>query len=238
MRPYLKRPDAMPHILIVEDEAAIADTLVYALQGEGFTTTWLGLGQAAVEHQRGTPADLIILDIGLPDITGFEACKQLRRFSDVPVMFLSARDGEIDRVVGLEIGADDYVVKPFSPREVAARVRAILKRMLPRTATAAGSDNEVFQVDRERVQITYRGQALSLTRHEFRLLQCLLEQPERVFSREQLLDALGVACDAGYERSIDSHIKSLRAKLRLVAADAEPIQTHRGLGYSYSPGHS
>lgn len=225
----------MPHILIVEDEAAIADTLIYALQSEGFTTTWLGLGQAAVEHQRSTPADLIILDIGLPDITGLEACKQLRRFSDVPVMFLSARDGEIDRVVGLEIGADDYVVKPFSPREVAARVRAILKRMLPR-ATAAGS--KLFQVDRERVQISYRGQPLSLTRHEFRLLQCLLEQPERVFSREQLLDAVGVACDAGYERSIDSHIKSLRAKLRLIAADAEPIQTHRGLGYSYSPSHS
>ncbi|MBX8529866.1 two-component system response regulator CreB [Pseudomonas cichorii] len=228
----------MPHILIVEDEAAIADTLVYALQGEGFTTTWLGLGQAAVEHQRRTPADLIILDIGLPDITGFEACKQLRRFSDVPVMFLSARDGEIDRVVGLEIGADDYVVKPFSPREVAARVRAILKRMLPRAATATSNDNELFQIDRERVQITYRGQPLSLTRHEFRLLQCLLEQPERVFSREQLLDAMGVACDVGYERNIDSHIKSLRAKLRLVAAEAEPIQTHRGLGYSYSPSHS
>ena len=112
----------MPHILIVEDEAAIADTLIFALQGEGFTTTWLSLGAAALEHQRATPADLIILDIGLPDISGFETCKQLRRFSDVPVMFLSARDAEIDRVVGLEIGADDYVVKPFSPREVAARV--------------------------------------------------------------------------------------------------------------------
>ena len=97
----------MPHILIVEDEAAIADTLIFALQGEGFGTTWLSLGQAALEHQRKTPADLIILDIGLPDISGFETCKQLRRFSEVPVMFLSARDGEIDRVVGLEIGADD-----------------------------------------------------------------------------------------------------------------------------------
>ena len=222
----------MPHILIVEDEAAIADTLIFALQGEGFTTTWLTLGQAALEHQRQTPADLIILDIGLPDITGFETCKQLRRFSEVPVMFLSARDGEIDRVVGLEIGADDYVVKPFSPREVTARVRAILKRIGPGAAPA------VFQVDLERMQIAYRGQLLSLTRHEFRLLQCLLEQPERVFSREQLLDALGVPADAGYERSIDSHIKSVRAKLRLVRAEAEPIQTHRGLGYSYSPSHS
>ena len=226
----------MPHILIVEDEAAIADTLIYALQSDGFTTSWLGLGQAAVEHQRRTPADLIILDIGLPDISGFEACKQLRRFSEVPVMFLSARDGEIDRVVGLEIGADDYVVKPFSPREVAARVRAILKRMAPRAVAEVGS--ALFRVDNERVQISYRDQLLSLTRHEFRLLHCLLDQPERVFSREQLLDAMGVATDAGYERSIDSHIKSVRAKLRLVKADAEPIQTHRGLGYSYSPGRS
>lgn len=226
----------MPHILIVEDEAAIADTLIFALQGEGFTTTWLSLGAAALEHQRLTPADLIILDIGLPDISGFETCKQLRRFSEVPVLFLSARDAEIDRVVGLEIGADDYVVKPFSPREVAARVRAILKRMAPRAPVDAWSG--MFRIDPERVQISYRGQPLSLTRHEYRLLQCLLEQPERVFSREQLLDALGVAADAGYERSIDGHIKSVRAKLRLVRAEAEPIQTHRGLGYSYSPGHS
>ncbi|WP_338478750.1 two-component system response regulator CreB [Pseudomonas trivialis] len=222
----------MAHILIVEDEAAIADTLIFALQGEGFATTWLTLGQAALAHQRQTPADLVILDIGLPDISGFETCRQLRRFSEVPVMFLSARDGEIDRVVGLEIGADDYVVKPFSPREVAARVRAILKRVGPVVAPA------VFQIDRERMQITYRGQPLSLTRHEFRLLQSLLEQPERVFSREQLLDAVGVPADAGYERNIDTHIKSLRSKLRSVAAQAEPIQTHRGLGYSYSPGNS
>lgn len=226
----------MPHILIVEDEAAIADTLIYALQGEGHSTEWVTLGNAALEQQRLRPADLVILDIGLPDISGFETCRQLRRFSEVPVMFLSARDGEIDRVVGLEIGADDYVVKPFSPREVAARVRAILKRMAPRTE-ALGS-LEPFVLDTVRMQINYRGQPLGLTRHEFRLLQCLLEQPERVFSREQLLDAVGVPADAGYERSIDTHIKSVRAKLRQVAGEAEPIQTHCGLGYSYSPSHS
>ncbi|MDN7143310.1 two-component system response regulator CreB [Pseudomonas sp. JQ170] len=225
----------MPHILIVEDEAAIADTLIFALQGDGHSTEWVSLGSAALEQQRLRPADLIILDIGLPDISGFETCRQLRRFTEVPVMFLSARDGEIDRVVGLEIGADDYVVKPFSPREVAARVRAILKRTAPRAEPEAAV---VFQLDTLRMLISYRGQPLTLTRHEFRLMQCLLEQPERVFSREQLLDAVGVAADAGYERSIDSHIKSLRAKLRQVAADAEPIQTHRGLGYSYSPSHS
>ena len=226
----------MPHILIVEDEAAIADTLIFALQGDGHSTEWVTLGSAALEQQRQRPADLIILDIGLPDINGFETCRQLRRFSEVPVMFLSARDGEIDRVVGLEIGADDYVVKPFSPREVAARVRAILKRMTPCSEPEA--PETPFSIDSQRLQISYRGQSLTLTRHEFRLLQCLLEQPERVFSREQLLDATGVPAEAGYERNVDSHIKSLRAKLRTVQADAEPIQTHRGLGYSYSPGHS
>lgn len=226
----------MPHILIVEDEAAIADTLIFALQGDGHTTEWVTLGSAALEQQRQRPADLIILDIGLPDINGFETCRQLRRFSEVPVMFLSARDGEIDRVVGLEIGADDYVVKPFSPREVAARVRAILKRMAPRAEPDAAASP--FSIDTQRLQIVYRGQVLNLTRHEFRLLQCLLEQPERVLSREQLLDATGVPAEAGYERNVDSHIKSLRAKLRQIAGDAEPIQTHRGLGYSYSPGHS
>ncbi|MDH0649605.1 two-component system response regulator CreB [Pseudomonas sp. GD03858] len=225
----------MPHILIVEDEAAIADTLVYALQADGHSTDWVTLGSAAVEQQRLCPADLVILDIGLPDISGFETCRQLRRFSEVPVMFLSARDAEIDRVLGLEIGADDYVVKPFSPREVAARVRAILKRMAPRAEPA---EPLAFQVDTLAMRIVYRGQPLALTRHEFRLLQCLLEQPRRVFSREQLLDGLGVASDVGYERTIDSHIKSLRAKLRQVATDAEPIQTHRGLGYSYSPDHA
>ncbi|MBS7690966.1 two-component system response regulator CreB [Pseudomonas lalucatii] len=225
----------MPHILIVEDEAAIADTLVYALQAEGFATTWLSLAGEALERLAREPFDLLILDVGLPDISGFEACRRLRRFSEVPVIFLTARDGEIDRVVGLEIGADDYVVKPFSPREVAARVRAILKRVAPRPAEAAPVAHGSFRVDTRRYQIHYLGHLLALTRHEFRLLQTLLGQPERVFSREQLLEALGVARDVGYERTIDSHIKSLRAKLRQVAAAREPIQTHRGLGYSCSP---
>ncbi|MFV3366659.1 two-component system response regulator CreB [Pseudomonas sp. NY15435] len=226
----------MPHILIVEDEAAIADTLLYALQAEGFETTWLNLAGAALERLQRDSFDLVILDVGLPDISGFEACKQLRRFSEVPVIFLTARNAEIDRVVGLEIGADDYVVKPFSPREVAARVKAILKRTAPREAPAVSAEsNGPFAVDEERFQIRYHGHSLSLTRHEFRLLHTLLARPERVFSREQLLDALGVAADAGYERNVDSHIKSLRAKLRQVAPAAEPIQTHRGLGYSYAP---
>lgn len=223
----------MAHILIVEDEAAIADTLIYALQGEGFTTRWLSLAGEALALQAREPADLWILDVGLPDMSGFEACKQLRRSSEVPVLFLTARDSEIDRVVGLEIGADDYVSKPFSPREVAARVKAILKRLQPRVPpTAEPPAAGPFRFDELRQQIHYHGQLLPLTRHELKLLAVLLSQPERVFSREQLLDATGVSAEAGYERTVDSHIRSLRAKLREVHEGSEAIQTHRGLGYS------
>lgn len=224
----------MPQILIVEDEAAIADTLVYALQAEGFVTHWSSLGGEALTLLENGAFDLAIFDVGLPDISGFELCKRLRRFSELPVIFLTARSEEIDRVVGLEIGADDYVVKPFSPREVAARVKAILKRVAPRETPQATAPS-TFQIDDAAFRIHYHGQALSLTRHEFRLLRTLLGQPRRVFSREQLLDAVGVASEAGYERNIDSHIKSVRAKLRAIAPSEEPIQTHRGLGYSYEP---
>ncbi|XLX39975.1 two-component system response regulator CreB [Ectopseudomonas mendocina] len=226
----------MPQILIVEDEAAIADTLVYALQAEGFVTHWSSLGGEALTLLENGAFDLAIFDVGLPDISGFELCKRLRRFSELPVIFLTARSEEIDRVVGLEIGADDYVVKPFSPREVAARVKAILKRVAPRETPQATAPS-TFQIDDAAFRIHYHGQALSLTRHEFRLLRTLLGQPRRVFSREQLLDALGVASEAGYERNIDSHIKSVRAKLRAIAPSEEPIQTHRGLGYSFEPEH-
>jgi two-component system catabolic regulation response regulator CreB len=226
----------MAQILVVEDEAAIADTLIFALKGEGFEVTWVGLaGDALAQHAR-EPADLWILDVGLPDMNGFEACKRLRQSSDVPVIFLTARDAEVDRVVGLEIGADDYVTKPFSPREVAARVKAILKRVSgpirPACETPALCSVGPFRLDLARCQLHFHGHPVSLTAHEFRLIQALLDQPERVFSREQLLGATGATAGAGYERTIDSHIKSLRAKLRRIVPDGEPIRTHRGLGYS------
>ena len=221
----------MPSILIVEDEIAIADTLLFALQGEGFGVQRVALAQEALATLRAIPIDLVILDVGLPDMSGFECCKALRRFSAVPVMFLTARAEEVDRVVGLEIGADDYVVKPFSPREVVARVRAILKRSGSGVALAPGE----FEVDLSRLAIRYRGQPLKLTALEFRLLQQFAGAPERVFSREELLASVGAATDAGYERNVDTHIKSLRAKLREIAPEAEPIQTHRGFGYSYQP---
>ena len=228
----------MTHILIVEDEPSIADTLIFVLQTEGFNVTWKALANDALRLLQTESIDLVIMDVGLPDITGFEACKQLRKFSNVPVIFLTARGDELDRVVGLEIGADDYVVKPFSPREVAARVKAILKRVMPIAASvpAKPTVESEFTINNENLQIFYHGQLLQLTRVEFKLLQTLVEQPQRVFSRDQLLNAVGAATDAGYDRSIDTHIKTLRSKLRAVVADAEPIQTQRGFGYSYQPG--
>jgi two-component system catabolic regulation response regulator CreB len=234
----------MRAVLIVEDEVAIADTLVFALATDGFRARHVVLAREALALLRSEPFDLVILDVGLPDMTGFEACRQLRQFSAVPVMFLTARGEEIDRVVGLEIGADDYVVKPFSLREVTARVRAILKRAAaaPGAPGVAGSRPAVesgaaaeFLVDPDRCVIHFVGQPLKLTALEFRLLQQLVSRPEAVLSREQLLAGLGIAHDAGYARNIDTHIKALRAKLREVAPDREPIRTQRGFGYSYQP---
>lgn len=242
----------MPHILILEDEPSIAESLVFVLQAESFTTHWETLAGKALAYLQTTPVDLVVMDVGLPDMTGFEACKQLRKFSEVPVIFLTARGAELDRVVGLEIGADDYVVKPFSPRELAARVKAILKRTrvvtIPETVStpsAGAADQTVtvnalintheFIIDNDRKLISYQQQPLTLTRLEFSLLQTLVAQPGRVFSRDQLLDALGINPDAGYDRNIDGHIKTLRAKLRAIAPDAEPIKTQRGFGYAYQP---
>lgn len=227
----------MPHILILEDEPSIAESLVFVLQAESFSTRWETLATEALSYARSNAVDLIIMDVGLPDMTGFEACKQLRKCSEVPVMFLTARGDELDRVVGLEIGADDYVVKPFSPREVAARVKAILKRVRPVIAevTSIRDVPREFEVDVERKAIHYHQQPLQLTRFEFILLQAFIEQPGRVFSRDQLLNALGVSTDSSYDRSIDGHIKTLRSKLRAVNANADPIKTQRGFGYSYQP---
>jgi len=227
----------MARVLIVEDEASIADTLVIALLADGQQPLWVQLARDAITHVGQQAVDLVILDVGLPDMSGFETCKLIRQQSNVPILFLTARDSEIDRIVGLEIGADDYVTKPFSPREVVARVRAILKRTST-ASPASGGSASAFNVNSARLQVSYHQQALNLTRHEYQLLTHLIAHPNRVMSREQLLEAVGIAKDVGYERNIDSHIKSLRAKLRAIAATADPIQTHRGVGYRYSPEHA
>lgn len=223
-------------ILIVEDEPSIAENIEYSLETEGFTPIICPTGaEGLAAFQRESP-DLIVLDVGLPDMTGFNLCREIRKSSQVPIIFLTAREGEIDRVVGLELGADDYMVKPFSPRELAARVRAVLRRFSnstePAAAGASTSRSAAFAVDEMRMQIRFRGQPLTLTRYEFGLIKLFASQPGRVFTRDQLMDHVWEEPEASLDRTVDAHIKTLRSKLREIDASVDPITTHRGVGYS------
>lgn len=239
-------------ILIVEDEPAIADNIVYALETEGFQHRWCPTGREGLDALEqgvasGTGFDLAVLDVGLPDIGGFELCKEIRKRHSLPILFLTARAGEIDRVVGLEIGADDYMVKPFSPRELVARIKAILRRTAP-AMDSQGSTAEVpkpipsegvqaapmppFLLDADRCRILYFGNPLELSRTEFRLLGAFLEKPGRVWSREQLMAKAWDSPESSLDRTVDAHVKTLRSKLKDVRPDVDPIRTHRGLGYS------
>jgi two-component system catabolic regulation response regulator CreB len=224
-----------PRILVVEDEPAIADTIVYALSTDGFDPLWCASGAAARQGLADAGAALAILDVGLPDINGFELFKQLTQAQpSLPVIFLTARASEIDRVVGLELGADDYVAKPFSPRELVARVRTVLRRT-QRAASAAAAPAATahgFAIDDERKQIRWHGRLLELSRIEYRLLKVLVERPGRVFSRDELMQRAWDDPAAAFDRTVDAHVKMLRAKLREIDAAADPIVTHRGLGYS------
>ncbi len=221
-----------PTVLLVEDEASIAETVVYALRTEGFAPLWETTGGGALAALAAQPVALVVLDVGLPDMSGFDVCRELRRRRAVPVIFLTARSEEVDRIVGLELGADDYLAKPVSPRELTARIRAVLRRTAggggpPEPAAAAG-----WEHDAARCRIRYRGRALDLTRNEYRLLGALLAQPGRVFSRDQLMAAAWDDPGSALDRTVDAHVKSVRAKLRAIAPEADPIVTHRGLGYS------
>ncbi len=227
---------AAARILVVEDEPAIADTVLYALRSEGYAVEHCALGRQALARQREAPADLVLLDVGLPDLDGFEVCRTLRGFSAVPVVFLTARNDEIDRVLGLELGADDYVAKPFSPRELVARVRARLRRHLPAEADAGVDDgwrqHGAFAIDREGCRIRYRDRLLPLTRYEYHLLAALLQRPGAILSRAQLMDRAWDTDADSADRTVDTHVKTLRAKLRAAGATDDPIRTHRGLGYA------
>jgi two-component system catabolic regulation response regulator CreB len=220
-------------ILIVEDEPGIADTLQYALRTDGFEPVWAATGEDAVSQAKALSPALVILDVGLPDISGFEVFKQLRAGSDVPVVFLTARSDEIDRVVGLELGADDYVAKPFSPRELVARVRSILRRARSVPAVVApAAPASPLNVDEGKRQIRFYGQLLELSRYEFGLLQTLASRPGHVFSRDALLDRVWDNSTESLDRTVDAHVKTLRAKMKLVAPTLDPIRTHRGSGYA------
>ena len=223
----------MPHVLLVEDEPAIADTLVYALQTECFAVTHRLTAADALADARITAFDLAILDIGLPDMSGLDLCRKLREISPIPVLFLTARDGETDRILGLEIGGDDYVTKPFSPREIVARVRAILRRSYHEDLAPSRTPPRALRHDPAAMRISCHGIPLDLTAHEYKLLLVLMEKPGRVFTREQLLDHAWQDPGAVTDRTVDAHIKSIRAKLRTAHDGAENlIETRRGLGYS------
>lgn len=224
-------------VLLIEDERSIADAVVWTLGKEGFEVTWAstiadGLGRFAEGFQ------LVLLDVGLPDGSGLDACRALRARSDVPIVFLSARGEEIDRVLGLEIGGDDYMVKPFSPRELAARVRARLRgRTAPPTAPLPKEgptpvDGTDFVHDALARRFRYKGMELPLTAAETRVLECLLAHPGRVVSRSELVDRALGEDSPSLERTIDAHVKSLRGKLREIAPDDDPIETRRGFGYA------
>jgi two-component system catabolic regulation response regulator CreB len=228
----------MPRILVVEDESAIADAVLYALRADGMQAEHVLLGREALRRLRAETWDVVILDVGLPDITGFELCRELRGFSGVPVIFLTARAGEIDRVLGLELGADDYVVKPFSPRELVARVRARLRRAAAPVDGEGWRETGEFAIDAAGQRIRYRGEVLPLTRYEHRLLAALLARPGAILSREQLMDDVWRDAPDTVDRTVDTHVKTLRAKLRAVSEERDPIRTHRGLGYSVESGRA
>lgn len=230
-------------ILLLEDEQAIADTLLFALRREGFEVQHWQLAREALAAFAAQPPDLAILDVGVPDGNGFDVCRAIRKTSELPIIFLTARSEEIDRILGLELGADDYVSKPFSPREVCARVKAILRRSAGQatataTATAitpaAATDSAVpvLQLDEAVQRIRCGDRWLALTRYEYRLLATLLKRPQRIFSRGELMDLVWHDAPDTADRTVDAHIKLLRAKLREAGTRAELIQTHRHMGYS------
>ena len=220
------------HILIVEDDVKIAALQADYFEAAGYRTTRIGDGAQAVAFARANAHDLIVLDLMLPGLDGIEVCRQVRTFSQAPIVMLTARVDEIDRLLGLDTGADDYICKPFSPRELVARVRAHLRRARGAVLQASGP---AFVVEREAMRITHLGAALPLTPVEFRLLAELIEHPERVYSRQQLLDFAHEDQRDINDRTVDSHIKNIRRKLALRLPDTDCLQSVYGVGYRFEP---
>ena len=226
-------------ILLLEDDPAIAGTVAFALEREGLAVDHVLLVGAARASAAAVLPALAILDVGLPDGSGLDLCREWRQSGNdalraLPVLMLTARAEELDRVVGLELGADDYMTKPFSPRELVARVRALLRRaaLVPAPAPEPDAAGALFAHDAEGQRIRYAGEWLALTRLEYGLLRALLRAPGRIRSRDALLDEVWGTDGDATDRTVDTHVKTLRAKLRAVRPELEPIATHRGMGYS------
>jgi two-component system response regulator BaeR len=227
---------ASEHIFVVEDEIKISKLLKDYLTQEGFTVTCLDRGDEVVSKVKKEQPALILLDLMLPGKDGLEICREIRKFSTVPVLMLTAKVEEIDRIIGLELGADDYICKPFSPREVVARVKAVLRRSYAPTdlkQIVAGP----LSLNAETHQVTIDGQPLKLTPSEFGLLKAMMASPNKVFSRSELLDRVQGYQFEGYDRTIDSHIKNLRKKIARLIPDQDIICTVYGVGYQFITPH-
>lgn len=223
----------MNRILIVDDDAHIRDVLRFALEKEGFETCEANNGQLALQKFGTDNPDLIILDIMMPELDGISVCRELRLSSRVPIIFLSSKDDEIDRILGLELGGDDYITKPFSPRELVARVRAVLRRIdQPSVDTSPGDkllQHGGLRIDQDQFKVFWQDEEIVFTVTEFGLLRVLIQQPGRVFSREALMNSAYDFNNVVSDRTIDSHMRRVRAKL--TAVGASPIETVHGVGY-------
>ncbi len=229
----------MTHVLIVEDEESLADPLAFLLRKEGFETTVVADGAEALRHFDSAGADIVLLDLMLPGMSGTEVCKALRARSSVPVIMVTARDSEIDKVVGLELGADDYVTKPYSARELIARIRAVLRRGADSRA-ADDIDDGVLEggpvrMDVERHVVSVDGKPVTLPLKEFDLLEYLLRNSGRVLTRGQLIDRVWGADYVGDTKTLDVHVKRLRSKIEADQANPKHLVTVRGLGYKLEP---
>jgi two-component system catabolic regulation response regulator CreB len=219
-------------ILIVEDEPSIAENIAFAIGTENMEPVCVGTAGEAWNVLQSQSIDLVVLDVGLPDESGFDFCRRIRTSSEVPIIFLTAREEEVDRIVGLELGADDYVTKPFSPRELTARIRAILRRANGNHSPAGHVEElALFRIDERRKEIFYLGKPLGLSRYEYRMLELMIRHPGQVFSRDQLMDHAWDEPEASFDRTVDTHIKTLRSKLREIDSGSDCLQTRRGWGY-------
>ncbi|HEX6871624.1 MAG TPA: response regulator transcription factor [Micromonosporaceae bacterium] len=227
----------MARVLVVEDEESFSDALSYLLRKEGFEVAVAASGGAALTEFDRNGADIVLLDLMLPEMSGTEVCRQLRQKSPVPIIMVTARDSEIDKVVGLEIGADDYITKPYSPRELVARVRAVLRRHSaePAEASAPTLAAGPVRMDVERHVVTVDGHAVALPLKEFELLELLLRNAGRVLTRGQLIDRVWGADYVGDTKTLDVHVKRLRAKVEPEPSSPRFIVTVRGLGYKFEP---
>ena len=226
----------MTRILVVEDEESFSDALSYMLRKEGFEVAVAGTGPYALEEFDRTGADLVLLDLMLPGLSGTEVCRQLRSRSNVPVIMLTAKDGEIDKVVGLELGADDYVTKPYQTRELVARIRAVLRRRgEPEELTPSALEAGPVRMDVDRHVVTVAGKQVNLPLKEFELLELLLRNAGRVLTRMQLIDRIWGADYVGDTKTLDVHVKRLRSKIEPDPAAPRHLVTVRGLGYKYEP---